>query len=389
MAESAYPTELTGPSHHVQIGQDGRRLVLFFGAKDLAIEHFNFFQLGRELPDTLIFLNNGANDWYQYGIPGFGDDFDSSVATLKQWQEAVGATEICTVGTSMGAYGAIQYGAALGARVLSFATDTVLNALHTQSAQHFIGTQPPSCPDLRALLPDYAENITLLVGERDPVDLYSAWQLQQEGPINVISLIGADHIVPTFLSRRARLGPLLRAFVNGKKLPDQPDAGRAIVTKGYCEAIFTAHDAAIERNWPTVEIHARAALERYPYGEAASLLLGRALLQQEHYEDAIVWLASAVASAPNDYATQTQLAAAYRHLGGDARARQIHTQILAQNPGYHPSHFALGIIKLTEGDLAGADKSVRRALRIAPTSKAYKSRLKNITARIAAAKKKS
>lgn len=388
MAQSAYPTELTGASHHVQLGQEGRRLVLFFGAKDLALETFNFFQLGRELPDTLIFLNNGSNDWYQYGIPGFGDDFDRSVATLKQWQQAVGATEICTVGTSMGAYGAIQYGAALGARVLCFATDAVLNAPHTQSAQHFIGEHPPSCPDLRPLLAKHAKRITLLVGERDPVDLHSAWQLHQAGPLNVISLIGADHIVPTFLSRRARLGPLLRAFVDGDELPVQPDAGRAITSKGYCKAVFAAHGATSERDWPKAEIHARAALKKYPYGEAASLLLGRALLQQERYEEAVGWLAGAIASAPNDIATLTQLAAAYRHLGGAARARQIHTQILTQSPGYHPSHFALGIIQLSEGDLVGADKSVRTALRLAPTSKTYNSRLKNITARIAAKKKR-
>ncbi len=386
MAESTYPTELSGPSHHVQLGQEGRRLVLFFGAKDLANERFNFFQLGRELPDTLIFVNNGSNDWYQYGIPGFGDDFDSSVATLKGWQQAVGATEICTVGTSMGAYGAIQYGMALGARVLCFATDAVLNAPLTQSAKHFVGEHPPSCPDLRVLLSEHAENITLMVGERDPVDLHSAWQLQQAAPLNVISLIGADHIVPTFLSRRARLGPLLRAFVEGKKLPVQPDAGHAITTKGYCEAIFSAHDAASEDDWPNAELHARTALETYPYGEAASLLLGRALLQQKRYEEAVVWLASATVSAPNDYATQTQLAAAYRYLGAYARARQIHIQILAQNPGYHASYYALGIIQLSEGDLAGADKSVRKALRLAPASKAYKSRLKNIAARMAAEK---
>ncbi|WP_456389087.1 hypothetical protein [Profundibacter sp.] len=82
---------------------------------------------------------------------------------------------------------------------------------------------------MREALADHAADITLLVGERDPVDLNAVWQLQQaadassKGRFKAISLIGADHIVPSFLSRRARLGPMLRSFVAGNAIPVQPE----------------------------------------------------------------------------------------------------------------------------------------------------------------------
>lgn len=392
MASPPYPTDLLGAAHQVLPVDGARRLVIFFGAKDLAHENFNFFQLGRELPETRIFVNNGTNAWYQYGLPGLGDDFEGSINVLKRWRDAVGAEEICTVGTSMGAYAAIQYGIALNARVLAFSSDAVLMGQHSRSARYFVGEAPPSCPDLRAALADHTADITLLVGERDPVDLHAAWQLQQaadastsKGRFKAISLIGADHIVPSFLSRRARLGPMLRSFVAGNAVPVQPDAGAALAAEGYCEAVFAAHCASLDQDWAAAESAARRALEAYPYGEAASMQLGQALLQQARYADALVWLSSAVASQPADLKTQSQLALALRHLGSPSRARQIHAQILTQNPGYHGAHYALGILHLDEGNLAAAHSAVSAALRLAPKSATYQNRLKDIVKRIKAA----
>ena len=393
MALPPYPTQLIGDSHYILPVDGASRLVIFFGAKDLSHGNFNFFQLGRELPESRIFVNNGANGWYQHGIPGLGSDFESSIETLKRWRDAVGAEEICTIGTSMGAYGAIQYGIALNARILAFSSDAVLNAPLSRSAQYFVGEKPPSCPDLRRMLADHPADITLLAGERDPVDLYAAWQLQQAastssdvststGRFKAISLIGADHILPSFLSRRARLGPMLRSFVAGNGIPTQPDQGGAIAANGYCEAVFTAHGASLKSDWETTETHARTAHQAYPYGEAACMLLGQSLLKQTRYAESLVWLSCAAASQPADLVAQSQLALALRHLGNPARARQIYSQILVQDPGYHKAHYALGILNISAGNLPAAQRAVKKALRLNPDNKTYLDRLKDIARRI-------
>jgi hypothetical protein len=351
-------------------------LVIFFGAKDLADEGYNFLQLGRELSEHRMFINNGANEWYQYGVPGFGNSLKATLKTLRDWQAALGVDEICTVGTSMGAYGAIQYGTALNARILAFSVDAVLQEKHSRSAEFFIGTEPPSCPDLRVLLSAETPDVTLLVGERDPVDLHAAAQLAQAAPINVISLVGVDHIVPTHLKRRSRLGPLLRAFVNGTELPAQPDRGDALTSKDYVPALFDAHSAFEEGNLESAITDAKTALESYPYGEAAESILGQALAKQGKHSEAVTWLARSLASQPKDFKLQVLLALALRQCGASARAQQIYDQILLQQPGYHTSHYGLGVLHLEAGRLKDAHASFLTAQRLAPQNSSYRKRVK-------------
>jgi hypothetical protein len=61
-----------------------------------------------------------------------------------------------------------------------------------------------------------------------------------------------------------------------------------------------------------------------------------------------------------------------------ARARQIHAEILAEKPGAHRSHYALGLIEQKVGNLSAAEAAIREALRIAPKITAYKKRLVSI-----------
>jgi len=384
MSDPSYPTSLSGPSHHIIPHEGARRLVIFFGAKDLADEGYNFLQLGRELPEHRMFLNNGANEWYQYGVPGFGDSFAATLQTLKDWQAALGVDEVCTVGTSMGAYGAIQYGAALKARILAFSVDAVLQDTHSRSAEYFIGTKPPSCPDLRPLLADGTTDVTLLVGERDPVDLHAAAKLASAAPITVISLIGVDHVVPTYLKRRSRLGPLLRAFVAGNALPEQPDQGGALAAKDYVPALFAAHCAFEEGDLEHAIKHAETALAAYPYGEAAESILGQALAKQGAHSEAITWLTRSVASQHKDFKLQVVLALALRRAGAPERARQIYDQVLVQQPGYHTAHYGLGLLHLEAGRLKEAHNAFTTAQRLAAQNTNYRKRVKALAKQLRA-----
>lgn len=370
--------DFIGPCHYLRPYDGAKRLVVFFGAKDLSFDSYNFFQTGRELPEHCLFLNNGVNHWYQYGVYGLGSDMASTVATINRWAEMLDVDEIVTIGTSMGGYGAIQYGAALKARVLAFASDAHLGARHSQSARYFIAEGAPSCPDLCDLLAKTPTDVTLFAGERDAPDLYAAWQLAQLDCVHAISLVGSDHILPSYLSRRARLGPLLRSFVAGNSIPQQPDAGDALTRKGYVQKTIEAFDAADEKDWPKCKKEAQTALEVYPHGEAASILLGRALVALERYKEAVVALGPAVVSQPEDIGTKALLAFALRHRGAIAQARQLHNQIIAQKPDAHRSWYALGILALLGDDLDTALSAVRKAIQIAPKIRTYTDRLEKI-----------
>jgi len=213
--------------------------------------------------------------------------------------------------------------------------------------------------------------VTLLVGERDPVDLHAAAQLADAAPINVISLIGVDHIVPTHLKRRSRLGPLLRAFVEGKDIPLQPDKGGALHAKAYVPALFAAHSALEEDDLGSAVEHAQKALNAYPYGEAAESILGQALAKQGHYSDAITWLTRSLASQPKDFKLQVLLASAMRKSGGQDRARQIYENVLFQQPGFHTAHYGLGLLHLEAGRVLEAHACFKAGQRCAPQNSTY------------------
>ncbi|MBE1295624.1 alpha/beta fold hydrolase [Phycobacter azelaicus] len=143
------PTPLEGPCHRIVLNDSSDRLAIYFGAKDLRAETFNFFQSGRETETHTVFLNNGANRWYQDGIPGLGSSPQEVVASLKAWMERLGVTQVCTIGTSMGGYAAIHYGCLLQARILAFSSDVCLGEPYSQSAKYMLKNTPLSAPDLR------------------------------------------------------------------------------------------------------------------------------------------------------------------------------------------------------------------------------------------------
>ena len=388
MSCDPYPSSLCGPSHHILPweGSSPRPMVVFFGAKDLAEGVFNFFQQGRELKAHRFFFNNGENHWYQYGIPGFADSDAAVLDLLARWREVLQATRIYMVGTSMGGYAAIRYGAALGADILAFSTDAVLNAPQSQSAAHFTGTQPPTCPDLRPLVREAAPDLTLIVGERDLSDLKSARDLMRVARIKAISMVGGGHIMPTFLSRQARLGPLLRDFVAGKGVGVEAGTGRALTAKGYVEQGFEALCEARSdgADWDRVERLTRAALEAYPNGEAAQALLGEALLHLNRPAEALAVLSQAAVGCGDDVNLLLLLCVALRLNQGTARAKAICQGILEKQPGHVRTLISLALTHMADREFQPARFCLLRALRREPGNAAVRRHLAKVELKLRA-----
>lgn len=383
--DPAWPTPLAGRCHRVRPWEGegpARPLAVFFGARDLVPGRFNFPQTGRNLAAHRLFLNNGTNDWYQHGIPGFGADFAACCARLRDWQMALGAGELCLIGTSMGGFGALRYGAALGARVLAFSSDSAIGVPGSQSAAHYLGSRPAPCPDLRpaVMAAPATADLTLIVGERDAADLVAAHQLKGTGRVRVLTVVGADHYVPPFLSRRGLLEPLLRRFVEQGLPPALPDPGSALTAPGHPETLKHALSATLTRDWAGAEAAARTALEQYPGSEAAELLRGRALLELGRPHEAADLLARAWAGQPEDEGTLRLLALAFRRSGAYGRALALWDRVLERNPDDHAAHYARGLVLQAMKHLPEALAAIRRALRAAPGNATYKKRYATLAA---------
>ena len=80
---------------------------------------FDFFGRLKKLetlsgtPINKLLLRDPANAWYQRGLPGVGADIASAAARLRDLIAAVAPKKTVFIGQSMGAYGAIMFGALL------------------------------------------------------------------------------------------------------------------------------------------------------------------------------------------------------------------------------------------------------------------------------------
>lgn len=374
-APKPYPTPLSSASFHILSREEAasNTLVIFFGAKDLGDSGFNFFQLGRGLPEHVIFVNNGVNDWYQYGIPELGETFDACVEVFRSWAKVLGVSKICCVGASMGGWGAMRYGAAMGARVLAFSSDVIFCDEASRSQAYFAGPHPVAHTDLREVLNESEAQVTFVIGERDPIDLYAASLLTECRGIEVISLVGCGHFVASHLSREGRLGPLLRRFIAGAALPVTPDQGNLAHNKSYTEAIYAAQKAVVRGEWQRVAEHAEAALAHVPHGEAAEVLLGHARIKLGDYAGAVGPLTSAaISDPPTDPTAQVLLATAWRRIGALERSAQLSMRILTQNPGNARAYYNLALLAKANGLEAKAGACVEAALRRDPGNKHYR-----------------
>jgi pimeloyl-ACP methyl ester carboxylesterase len=73
----------------------------------------------------LVFVRDGRKLGHLAGIEGLGADYPSALAALRLVVEQLGATEIATMGMSLGGYAALRYGLDLGAdRVLGLGAYT-------------------------------------------------------------------------------------------------------------------------------------------------------------------------------------------------------------------------------------------------------------------------
>ncbi|MGR3467045.1 MAG: tetratricopeptide repeat protein [Shimia sp.] len=370
--DSPYPGPLHGPCHRLRFREGARALVIVFGAKDLASEAFNFHQTARALEAHVLFVNNGANHWYQDGVPGLGEGAAATTQMMRAWATALGVADVVTLGTSMGAYGAIQYGAALGARILAFSTDVTLCAPGSQSSEHYTGSGAPSCGDLRGPLREHRPQLTLYVGERDVGDLASAAAIAEALPsARIVSVLGAGHILPSFLTRRALLSPIMQAVLEDREPPQLDCAGIAWTRGAYINHLVDASFALRAQDFEAAARAAEAALGDLPDGEAALILLGQARLRLGDVEGGVAALSLASVGAADDADTPLLLASGLRRQGKLRLARSVCQSVLDARPGSYQALAALSLVYEQEGRLEEAEKLIARVLRIVPGHKSY------------------
>lgn len=310
-----------GLFHNLRVNEKSTRLVVVFTWMGSPPGRFAFYRTLDSIKENILFLNDKDNGWYQNGIPGISDSVDDVCAEITGLAKKLNVEEIVTVGSSMGAYGALLYGSKLGDRSLVFSPETILHLPGSRSEKNMPAHVEKKYKDLRPCIDSSELEATVVTGELDTIDLFCAGHIASLKNVEVISIKGVAHGVPEFLHRKFGIATVIEQFINTNTLvdisergvlPSYPhairlimEAGEHILQRQYREAVkkmellgkeFPTSDAIFHKmgsarlklkDPKTAERAFRRAVQISPYSADAQHLLGVALSGLERHEEAI------------------------------------------------------------------------------------------------------
>ena len=196
---------------HFDGSSNVKKMMIVFGYINQPVgilSHLNF--LG-EADCKKVFLNPGCNLWYQTGVPGLGESFESLEFTLREIRREYNDHEILCLGHSMGAYAALYFGAKLCAsRVLASVPELQLNLPGSISIDHMKGRPAPNLLDV--LSSSVETQMCVIVGTKNQFDVDMAHHLMAF-PKAAIWKISSGHETFPYLRDCGRLRDILGAFV--------------------------------------------------------------------------------------------------------------------------------------------------------------------------------
>jgi len=164
-----------------------------------------------------LFVRDPECRWYQYDAGAL----EALEARIRRSAEQAGAARLVCIGNSMGGFGALLFGARLGAdAILSFVPQTaidpaVTDALGDHRWQAY-QARIPSYPfgDL-ALRPPAAARTIVCHGADDELDSAHADRLAAVWPIERIAVASARHDAAAQLRDQGKLVPLIEEAMGG------------------------------------------------------------------------------------------------------------------------------------------------------------------------------
>ncbi|MEQ1949932.1 tetratricopeptide repeat protein [Mesorhizobium yinganensis] len=378
-----YTTASSGPSFDLQISKGSKKLVLFFSGVGARDGRFQYWRVGKSLGTHCLFLSDGRKHWYQDGVEGLGSSVDETVVNIRRQAAALGVTGIYAIGQSMGAYGAILYGAKLGASVLAFGAETILGLEASRSERLRRDDAAILYPNLHDVIASAEKPVFAFAGEEDPVDLYCASKASGLPNYHPRTIAGQGHHLAAYLHQTDRLIPLLRAFVDGPSLPFTGEEGDALACSGLADAFYDLHRhmwagrpvEAIEAGRRTISIKGDLHVALY--------LTAKALLGTGQASEAVGFAEKALALAPNNASYKFLLANSLTKLGELDRAMTLLKEAIAAEPDLAAAHNQIAGIHYRQGNFPAAREASRRALQLQPGHPTYTRLLDRIEKRIA------
>ncbi|MDN3399605.1 hypothetical protein QL919_12795 [Psychrobacter sp. APC 3426] len=384
MSNSEFPTPLKGDNHSIFVRPSSSKLVIFFAAINMKENQFNFWQLGREIDENVIFVNDPSNQWYLNGIPSLGASLDQTILCLKKWINHLDVKEVYTVGTSMGGHAAIHYGIELGANILSFPAEIILGEPYSRSIQNL--EQDIVKKDfLLEKISNFDRTIHMIIGESTPKDLINAGYIRDFENVKVYSLLGTDHFVPSVISRSSKLYTLLMNFVSTGMVQKELFSNLGNFNL-YDDELFADLAEAYQNfgsaNFEKAIFYAKRILTRFPAFESALYIIGDSYLRKEEYQLATNYLASAAIVAPNNADYLFKYSHAIRMLGDKNTSLHILDILIQKFPNYAKAYYARGNMQVEEGNELKALESFKLAFLLNNKNEKFKGKYLDLNRKV-------
>lgn len=363
-----------GPHHKLVPAPGATRLLVFFAGTNKTNGKFDFWRVGNAQADHKLFLNNGKNEWYQQGIPGFAATVVDIAKKIESIAISLGAVDIVLHGVSMGGYAAALFAKLIGCRAMAFGFDSRLRAPHTRSAQISKSVEL-IFPDLSVVASQSSTSILHISGEVDAMDLKTARHLLGSPGVETLTIRGVGHGGAPFIDLKYGLSEYVRRFAVGERLPEILERGRAVNSAELVDSIFDLHVLAKAKDWRAVEAQASIVLELDPSHETAHYWYGSALLENKDAKRAISHLAAAVASAPHFTNAQYRLARAYMAVKDHERAKFHMYEHARLSPDSALALMFISDLLRTEGRIDESDDFLLKAYRLSPDNKSVLARI--------------
>ena len=209
-----------------------RNLLVSFGGihQGLGMPVFEFFKSLNKVDCDKVFLRDFERAWYQKGVGAEMDHIDKVRAYLKDLIAENQYHRICFLGSSMGAYAAILFGAMLEAnKVIAFAPQTFIDRINRLkyydrrwseeiSRLHSFSAKRKEYFDLKKYLGqlgDFKTEIALYYASSDRLDKKHAERLGQMAQVKLYPQVKGGHEVVKHIRDTGELDEIIRnAFAN-------------------------------------------------------------------------------------------------------------------------------------------------------------------------------
>lgn len=265
---------ITGAKGHES--REDSLLIVFSCANS---KSFTFYINTQSMPCDVLYVRDPfLNHWYQSGVEPYSD-VNALAETLKRVSGSY--RSVYCLGSSMGGYASLLFGALLRARrIIALAPQVVLDPSFPRSPHR---DTPLRYADIRAIVREATDTeILIAFGDLDPVDSYNISWLQDGGcfpeHLSVVSYLGYDHLFPKALQKAAPLDQYFSQVFTGftpetHGLPFRAGLG---LSPAQIKAIQAAVPLYFKKDLAAAFAILRPLIDRYPNWWAAKHLCGMA-----------------------------------------------------------------------------------------------------------------